>query len=460
MTGITVRDVVKAVGGRLLCGSEKTELRHISINSREMRGEDLFIPLIGEKTDAHRFITSAFENGAAATLTSRHDSMEGDRPWIAVKDTRKALQDLGAYLRDRLSLPIVGITGSVGKTTTREMVSAALGAGLRVFKTEKNQNGQLGVPITLSDISPEDEIAVIEMGMSLPGEMEVIARIARVTAAVVTNIGVAHIENLGSRERIMEEKLKIQDGMAEGGVLLLNGDNDLLAGAAARPGIRRLFYGTGKTCDYRAEDVRLENGFPVFTAVHRDVRVPVRLSVMGEHNVLNAMAALAVADLYGVPMDRAALALEGYTGFEGRQRIFDWNGVHMDDDTYNASPDSMRAAVRVLCAMDCQGRRIAVLADMKELGPQEKEFHRQVGLFIGGQPVDEVITLGPLARYIAEGAMEENPKIRTASFEDRTELEHHLRSRITKGDCVLFKGSNSMRLGELAAHFKENGQEM
>ena len=456
MEHITVNEIVTATGGQLLGGDGDVEVSRLSIDSRDIEGGDLFVPLIGEKVDAHRFIPQVFEKGAAATFTSRGGETDGGHPWILVDDTVKALQAVGSLCRDRLTIPLVGVTGSVGKTTTREMISAALSAGFRVFKTPKNNNGQLGVPVTLSKITGDDEIAVIEMGMSMPGEMEVIARIARVDTAVITNVGVTHIENLGTRENILREKLNIQEGMKEGGTLLLNGDNDLLKTVTARPGIRTLFFGTGGGNDYRAEDVRMEDGFASFTAVHNETRVPVSLNVMGEHNVSNALAALAVAEHYGIPMEKAAEALKTYGGYEGRQRIFDWNGIHMDDDTYNASPDSMKAAVKVLCSMACEGRRIAVLADMKELGPDEERFHREVGTFIGGMPVDEVITLGELGAAIARGAAEKNPACVTASFMDKAEMEGYLRSRMKRGDTVLFKGSNSMKLGEVAAHFRED----
>ncbi len=236
MENIRIRDIVEAVNGRLLCGDMETSLRHISIDSRTMKGDDLFVPLIGEKR-MPTVLSQAFENGAAASLTSEHDTCpEGiTGALIRVEDTKKALQDIGRYIRSRLSLPLVGITGSVGKTTTREMIAAALSAGYRTFKTPANHNSQVGVPITISDISEADEIGVLELGMSEPGEMEVIADIARVDTAVITNIGVTHIENLGSRENILKEKLRIQDGMKKGGTLFLNGDNE-----AGCPGKGRL----------------------------------------------------------------------------------------------------------------------------------------------------------------------------------------------------------------------------
>lgn len=454
MEQMTVHDIVKATGGRLLCGDGNTPLVHISINSQTMEGDDLFVPLIGAKVDAHRFIEQAFQCGAAATLTSEHDTMEDSHPWIRVADTKQALQDIGAFYRSRYTLPLVGITGSVGKTTTREMVAAALSANFQVYKTKKNLNSQVGVPITLSGITSADEIGVLELGMSEPGELTVIARIAAVDIAVITNVGVTHIEQLGSQDNIFREKMTIQDGLKDGGILILNGDDERLRAAVAKEGCRTIYYGGGESCDYRYEDVRMEDGYPVFTAVHGDTRIPVRLGIMGRHNVSNAMVALAVADISGIPLTDAAKKLEEFQGFQNRQQIYENHGVTIIDDTYNASPASMEAGLEVLDSMDNAVRKIAVLADMKELGPQAAAFHREIGKYIAAHPVDMVFTLGELALEIEAGIQEGGGDCACYHFdgEDRDGLKEKLGEVLTAGDCVLIKGSNSMRLGEVAAY--------
>lgn len=436
-----------------MCGDGTLPLVHISIDSRTMAGQDLFVPLIGERVDAHRFIAQAFAAGAAAVLTSEHDRMEDEHPWIRVEDTKKALQDIGRYYRARLSLPLVGITGSVGKTTTREMIAAALSAGYRVYKTPGNHNSQVGVPITLSEITSEDEIGVLELGMSMPGELTVIAGIAMVDMAVITNVGVTHIEQLGSQENIYREKLTIQDGLKDGGILFLNGDDPRLKETKAKAGCRTIYYGTGDNSGYRAEDIRIEDGYPVFTAVHGAVRIPVRLRVMGRHNVLNAMVALAVADASHVPMEQAAKALEAFTGFKNRQQIYERNGITVIDDTYNASPVSMKAGLEVLLSMKKAVRRIAVLADMKELGPDSAKFHREIGSWLAEHPVDLLFTLGDLAGEIETGAREgaKVPECRHFAGDDREGLYQALVQVLREGDCVFLKGSNSMKLGEVAS---------
>lgn len=455
MEQITVKEILEATGGRLLCGSPDTPLDHVSIDSRTMKGNDLFVPLVGEKVDAHRFIGQAFDNGAAATFTSEHDVMEDNRPWIRVSDTKRALQALGAWYRRRLKLPLVGITGSVGKTTTREMVACALSARYRVYKTPANHNSQVGVPITMTEISGQDEIGVIELGMSEPGELTVIAGIAQIQMAVITNIGITHIEQLGSQENIFREKLSIQDGLTEHGILFLNGDDELLKKTTARDGFETIYYGTGENCHYRAVDVRLENGYPVFTAVCGDEQVPVRLKVMGTHNVANAMVSLAVASVCGIPMEAAAKQLAEFTGFQNRQQIYHTGGMTIIDDTYNASPVSMKAGLEVLNSIEHSRRRVAVLADMKELGPDSPRYHYEIGTYIAAHSVDKVAVLGELAKEIARGVREQAPHILVYEFMDREPLVEWLKTELREGDAVLFKGSNSMELGKVAAVFLE-----
>ncbi len=485
MQNRTVNDLAKACGGTLLCGDGSRKVENISLDSRTMQGNDLFVPIIGEKVDAHRFIVQALENGAAAVLTAEHGPGRQPVPadgqgrigygkaWIAVSDTRKALQAIGGDYRRGLSIPLVGITGSVGKTTTKEMVAAALSGGRRVFKTFGSRNSQVGVPVTLTEIRDSDQIGVIELGMSEPGELAVIARIAAVDTALITNIGVAHIEQLGSRENIFREKMTIQEGMRPGGALLLNGDDPLLRNARAKEGCRTLYYGTGENCQYRAVNIRTKNGFPAFTVVCGAVEEPgeadggdrscprtvdVRLRVMGAHQILNATAAIAVADLYGVPLEDAAAALEGYEGMKGRQQIRRIGGVTVIDDTYNANPVSMRGALDILASVEGCTRRIAVLADMKELGEESAAFHRQIGQYAAESGVDVLVTFGDLALHIREGAEAVQEKreapllLRHFPESGKEQMQQWITQMLRPGDGILLKGSNSMKLGETAEY--------
>lgn len=473
--GMTAAALARAAGGRLLWGNERTEVENISLDSRTMKGQDLFVPIVGEKVDAHGFICQALGNGAAAVFTSRHhsrtdveaaikaqcgeDVLKRQRAeagaWIEVGDTKAALQEVGKYSRAGQTLPLVGITGSVGKTTTREMIAAALGARFLVYKTPGNSNSQVGVPVTIWEVPDDAQIGVIELGMSEPGEMERIARVAMVDCGVMTNIGASHLEQLGSRENILAEKLHIQDGMAKDGVLFLNGDDDMLRSVVPEQGRRRILYGMGENCHYRGENLHLENGFPVFTAVHGRSRATVRLRVMGSHMVSNALAALAVAGEYEIPLKAAAKKLEEFEGYQGRQQTFTLGTITVIDDSYNASPASMKAGLEVLCSMEGEGRKIAVLADMKELGPDASGFHREIGAYIADRPVDQVVLLGELAAGIGQELSVLAPLVPVRSFGELGEVCRWLDDHLKQGDCVLFKGSNSMRLSFAVKHLRE-----
>lgn len=447
MVNVTVNDIVMAVGGRLLCGPADLEIENISIDSRTMKGNDIFVPIIGAKVDAHRFIEGAFAAGAVATFTSEHDEMEDTHPWIRVEDTVQALQDLGAWYRKRLTMPIIGITGSVGKTTTREMVITALSAGKKVYSTSGNSNGQLGVPLTVSEADLSAEIAVLEMGMSEPGEMAKIAEIAKVDIGIVTNIGVSHIENLGSQENICREKMHMADGFTSENLMILNGDDPLLAAYRGNIQFATVFYGTGKDCDYRATDIEVRDGRTWFTVKAGEEIFTMSLGVPGIHNVKNALAALAAAGECGVDIRAAAEKLGEYQGFARRLQNVEKNGLHIIDDSYNASPDSMKAALQVLGTTEAEGRRIAVLADMLELGPDAPRFHYETGVYGAEFPIDQIFTVGSLIRNLAQ-AMEEAGKP-VQSFDTNAEAAVVIKAYVRPGDTILLKGSNGMKLGEI-----------
>ena len=375
-------------------------------------------------------------------------------------DSVRAMQLTAKEYESRLSLNKVGVTGSVGKTTTKEMIACALSGGLKVFKTAGNANSQIGVPVTIMNIAPDDEAAVIEMGMSEKGEMKRLATLLSLNAAVMTNIGVSHIEQLGSQENILREKWHITDAITEGGCIFLNGDDVLLkeraelcrnnyAGVFGKEDNRKLricTFGHSADCDYRAENEYSDENGVGFDMLHGDVRVPVKLSVLGSHNVNNALVALAVAEFFGVDLGAAVKALEGYTGVAMRQHITKKDGAAYIDDSYNASPDSMKAGLNVLCQMPAD-YRIAVLADMLELGENTKEYHRQVGEYAGQSRVDELLLYGELARYIGYGAEQYIGRIK--HFDTLGDITEYLKAEIKPGTAVLFKGSRGMKLNEV-----------
>ncbi|MBQ8638165.1 MAG: UDP-N-acetylmuramoyl-tripeptide--D-alanyl-D-alanine ligase [Lachnospiraceae bacterium] len=458
---VTVREITEAVNGTLLCGSPDQVIEHISIDSRNSEGNDIFVPIIGAKVDAHRFIANAFEVGCAATLTSEHGEMKDEaHAWIRVEDTIEALHAIGRLCRSRVALDAIGVTGSVGKTTTREMIACALSAGKKVFKTGKNYNSSVGVPITMSQMSDDYEIAVLELGMNVPGELGTISEIARLKMAVITNVGVAHIEYFGSQEAICHEKYTITRGFGEEGLLIINGDDPLLYRFRESTGYPFVLYGTEAHCEYRAENIRMEQGHYCFDYVHGEERVPVVLSVLGRHNVQNAVAALAAAELNGVPVRDAAKALSSFTGFKNRLERISMGHYTIIDDTYNASPDSMIAGVRVLSGYETKGRKIAVLSDMMELGSESPNFHRQVGEAIAAEPIDELIIVGELSVNIAEGAASKNAAYPITRMASNEAAARYIHETVKEQDVVYLKASNSMHLKEITAWLKEQHTQM
>lgn len=485
MQHMTAAMIAQAVGGRILWGDSETPVIDICTDSRLPKGGELYVPILGERVDGHRFIEGALKNGAVATFTSQHDSVEelpesvkengelADTVWIRVNDTRGALQALGKFCRSCLNIPFVGVTGSVGKTSTRTMIATALAAGFSTFQTAGNANSQVGVPITLSRITDDYEAAVIELGMSEPGEMARIGAIAGLNVAVMTNIGISHIEQLGSQANILREKLHITDGLAEDGCLILNGDDAYLCPAHNHNGegdsvenvpelaacvdkFKTLYYGLKSHNDYRAEDIRVEEGKTLFTFHCAKGQYPVALPVIGIHHVQNALAALACADVLGMSLADAAAALIHFGGVAHRQ---EWitlpdKGITVIDDSYNASPDSMRAAITALQMTQTQGRKIAVLADMFELGSETLRHHYGVGQSVGASDADILLTVGPLAVEIAKGAAETNPDLQIVSVEDRFEAAQWLEENYQAGDLILFKGSNGMKLFEIVEKWK------
>lgn len=444
---VKIKDIVKATKGSLLCGDENQIIEHVSIDSRSSQGNDIFVPIIGNKSDAHRFISGAFAVGCAATFTSEHDKMDDSHPWIRVENTVTALQETGKLWRQQVPIPVVGITGSVGKTTTREMVAAALSAEKKVYKTIKNYNSIIGLPIMLSEMSNDYDIAVLEMGMNAKGEIARMAELAKPDMAIVTNIGVAHMEFFGSQEGIKEEKLSIRNRL-NGGYLLLNGDDPLLCNETDGVQDKVIFYGQSQKCQYRAVDVVNHNGYYSFTLQHKEQKIPVTLSVPGVHNVGNAVAALAAADLNGVSLEAAAKAIAEFTGFNNRLQILESKGYTVIDDTYNASPDSMKAGLKVLMAREAE-RYFAVLGDMKELGENSPKFHYEIGCYMKDFHIAQVILVGELAAQIGKALQDADSAIEVHPFLDRQEAADYLKTQLQKEDAVYVKASNSMGLKQI-----------
>ncbi len=459
MFELSVKDIVNITSGKLLCGDENTIVRGICTNSKEIEEGNLFVPIIGEKVDAHLFIESALEIGAA-TLTSMHSGVViADKPYIQVSDTIKAMQDIGAYIRSMYHKPVVAVTGSVGKTTTRDMIATALSQCAKVYKTKKNYNSQVGVPITLSYLEEDSDMSVFELGMSDFGQMGILSDMVKPDICVITVIGVAHIEYLKTRENILQEKLSITKSMNKDGILFLNGDDDMLASLKTETGDKVVYYGTKDWCDYRAENIRMEDNKYVYDYVHGNKRVKVVLNALGTHNVVNSLAGMAIADYMNMDLDKVAAGFDDFSGM--RQKVIDISGKYtIIDDTYNASPDSMKASINVLAEMDCTGKRIAVLGDMFELGDNSEKYHYEVGTYLADKNIDELVVIGELSQNILQGVKDAGSSIKCNTLKDNGEASLFLLSVMTPGDVVLIKGSNGMKMDQIVSNILGKKDEM
>lgn len=425
----------------------------IVLDSRKEMHNALFVPIIGERSDGHDYIDMAIKNGAVAVLSSRDigplKEKYPDVRFYQVPDTKTALQEIGFMERLKFHGKVIGVTGSVGKTTTRNMIAEALSAGMKVFQTAGNLNSQVGVPITMFQMARSDaDIAVIELGISEPGEMTKIASVASVDIAAVTNIGIAHIEYLKTQENIMKEKLHILDSSHDDLVLYINADDPLL----------------------RTLSVEKLHDFGIAVDKHIEIRnysqndYSLSLFMKGNHMLQNASAAMHISEDVGVDSDGAKAKLEAFTGVQGRGETFRTSsGVTIIDDAYNASPVSMKAGLEALSQIEGT-RRIAVLADMLELGDKTLDYHREVGEYLAGLPIDVVFLLGEKASYIGTGIntvfdssdKDSLKKPTIEYFDDFSELDNTIHAVAKDGDVVLFKGSNSMKLSEIVKEFRQD----
>ena len=447
---LTVKEIIEACNGTLLCGKEETEISNVCIDSRKIEKGSLFVPIKGERTDAHKYIDSTFAAGAIATLTQEHLHMEDSHAWIRVNNTQEALQKIASAYRAKFTLPIIGVTGSVGKTTTKEMIATALSSSKNVMKTKGNLNSQIGLPLTMFQLLPEHEVAVIEMGMSDFGEMARLSKIASPNYAVITNIGISHIEQLHTKENIRTEKLHITDSFNHNSVLFLNGDDELLANLEGKLPYRCVFFGTNDNCDYRAKEIQMKENFTRFLLVSQQETQEVELPVLGLHNVYNALAAIAVADTLNIKRTDSIAALKKYCPPVMRQQIRkNKNEIIIIDDTYNASPDSMKSSLEVLKGLQNKGKKVAVLADMLELGSFSHKAHFEVGEYAATLGIDILVTIGKEAVQIMQGAVSHNKNMVCFCFQENSEAEKKLGEILKSGDAVLIKGSRGMRTDEI-----------
>ncbi len=432
------------------CGEDKQVL-NICTDTRKITQGSLFIALVGERFDGHDFVEAAFEKGAVAAVCSKPVSANGEV--LTVENTGKALLDIAAYYRSLFSIPFVGITGSVGKTTTKEMVYAVLSEKFNTLKNEGNLNNEIGLPTTVFRLDSDFEAAILEMGMSAFGEISRLAGVAQPNVGIISKIGVSHIEHLGSREGILKAKLEILDGLKPGAPLIVNGDDDLLS--TVRLSDRRVitFGIENSECDYRAVEIS-RNGYSTsFTVLFEGGSQIVTIPTVGIHNVYNALSAFAAGVYLGVTAQEAANGLSKYVTSGMRQNVRSFNGITLVEDCYNASPDSVRAAVEVLAGMD-GGKKAFVFGDMLELGDISEQAHREVGRLVASKGIDCFCTYGEMAALAAQEA-EKCGAGCVKAFNDKLQLVEYLKSILAPSDAVLFKASRGMKLEEAIKSFTE-----
>lgn len=446
---LTLGQAAAWCGGQIAPELEERPFFGANFDSRLIRPGELFAALPGAR-DGHDFAASALERGAAAVLASR----PVDGPAIYVEDTSRALRDIARGYRESLPCRCVGITGSVGKTTTKEMIAAVLRTALRTQWTEKNYNNEIGLPVSVLRLKPDCEAAVLEMGMNHFGELSVLTRIAQPDLAVITNIGTMHIENLGSREGILRAKLEILEGLRPGGRVIFNGDDALLRPLAAR--YHAVCFGLPEGCDVRASRVCESAEGSKFTVHAFGKSFEAALNVPGLHNVLDALAAAAVGLLLGLSPEQIAEGLQSYAPL--RQRVSHAAGMTIIDDCYNAGPESMRAALRVLAGTPTEGHRIAVLGSMLELGDFAPELHAGVGRE-AAKAADLLLAYGPCSECYVQGAHEAG-LAGARAFATHDALVAALEETCRAGDTLLFKGSHGMHMEQVLARLLKTKEHM
>ena len=444
MPSLSLENIAKACEGIYIGKTEDAQkvICGAVIDSRQVEKDYLFIAVKGERVDGHKFIPQVFEQGALCVL-SEQELEDPKGPYIKVDSTTEAMKKLAYFYRQGLDIKVVGITGSVGKTSTKEMIASVIAQKYKVWKTAGNFNNEIGLPLTIFGIRAEHEVAVLEMGISDFNEMHRLATMANPDICVITNIGLCHLENLGSRDGILQAKTESFDHMKEGGVAILNGDDDKLSTKTEVNGRPTIFYGIGSGKSVYATDVE-NHGFEGMKAcIHTPQgEMKVHISIPGEHNVYNALAATAVGLELGLSLEEIKKGIEEARTIAGRTNLVKANGMNIIDDCYNANPVSMAAALDVLS--HATGRTIAVLGDMGELGEDEKALHYGVGKCVGEKKIHTLFCAGDLAVEYKKGAESVTSDCDIHYYKTRSEMEVALKSYVKPGDSILIKASHFM----------------
>ena len=453
MNRLSIFQIAEFAGAGVSSGDDKSFIDKISTDSRTLKRGELFVALRGENFDGHNFVESAAKAGAAGAIVD--STWKGKVPenfaLILAEDPLQAYQNLAASYRRSLSLKVVAITGSNGKTSTKDFAAAVLARRFRVTKTEGNFNNHVGLPRTILEATSQDEVAVWEIGMNHPGEVAALAKLAAPDVAILTNIGVAHIEFMGSRETIAAEKGALMEAVDAQGTVVLNADDPFTPGMAARARARVILAGT-TAGTIRASEISQSGSGTDFTILEGAHRCRAQLPVPGLHMVQNALLAVAAGRAFGLSLEDCAAGLVAAPLTKARLQIKEIHGVQFIDDSYNANPDSMKAALRTLVELDADGKRVAVLGEMRELGSESERAHREVGETAAMFGIDQLITIGDMGELIARaaraGGLEKTTVVRSTS-----EAAELLGEIAEPGDLILVKGSRSARTEQVIEAF-------
>lgn len=459
MKKTSVNRIAEMIGAELIAGFGEREITGISTDSRDVKASDLFFPLIGENHDAHAFLGQVFQSGCRAAVVSDREvalraAADHDVALLLTDNTVRALQKLAHAYIAQLSIKKLAVTGSVGKTSTRDILHAVMSTRYKTIKPEKNFNNEIGVPLTAFQIEDDTEAAVFEMGMERRGEIHLLADIVRPETAIITNVGSSHIETVGSRQAILQAKLEITDFFTADDCLIIYNGGDILNKESAKGTYHLLTVGKDGNSDFIVSDIcNLGEKGVQFTIEHNCKAQRIKLPVPGEHNVYNAALAIAAASRYGIGLEEAAAGVATMKITDKRLSVKGNRGIKVLDDTYNASPESMKAGLATLLSV-AGLRRVAILGDMFGLGDESERYHREVGLFVGESNLDLLITVGNYAKYINEGALPQMQG-RAFHFETKGEFLKEIDAIVQKGDVILVKGSRGMKMEHIVKKILE-----
>ena len=461
---LTIAEVLRATGGKLLQGKGNAFFQGISTDSRTITEGELFIALKGPRFDGHHYALEALKKKAGGVLIG--EDQVGDIRWngyrsravIAVKDTLTALGDIARDWRRKYGPPLVALTGSNGKTTTKEMIAACLETTFPILKTKGNLNNLIGVPLTLLTLTEKERVVVLEMGMNEPGEIRRLTEIAEPDVGLITNIQKVHLEGMGSLERLKEEKGELFRKMRRDGTILVNQDDPRVVDLARDYPGQKITFGIETPAEVMAKEIRLRGvGGTSFTLILEEEAMEVHLQLLGRHFVPNALSAIAVGCLFGVELKQAKEAIEHFQSFPMRMEVVPFKGGKtLINDAYNANPYSMELALETLVEVKGKGRAIAVLGDMLELGNFEKEAHEQLGERVSELSIDFLLALGEDAPLVVESAIRHGfPIERTRIVESHSEAISLLRQMLENGDWILVKGSRRMAMEKIVEGLTE-----